>query len=103
MNDLLKFDPEPFDFEASALGLEFSKHEGEQEGEFESRGGGGRGFRGAASRSLSPQRGARVSPLANASARRQKQLHGSQIGSGHQQQRQVQQGGPGGQKGQQGK
>jgi hypothetical protein len=59
MNNLLKFDPEPFDFEASTAGLPpglaFSDRESEQEDEFESRQGrgGGRFTRGALSGSSS--------------------------------------------------
>jgi peptidoglycan hydrolase-like protein with peptidoglycan-binding domain len=100
MNNLLKFDPEPFDFEASALGLEFSEHESEQEEEFESRRGGGRGFRGAASRSPSFPRGTRASYHGSTPAGGQPQWHGGQQVSGRQQ-RQGQQGWPGGQQGRQ--
>lgn len=65
MNNLLKFDPEPFDFEASGFGMETLGHEEEMEDELESRRGGGRGSRGAMQRSSNVPRASRMAYAAS--------------------------------------
>ena len=65
MNNLLKFDPEPFDFEASGFGKETLGHEEEMEDELESRRGGGRGSRGAMQRSSNAPRASRMAYAAS--------------------------------------